>query len=56
MSPKDVDEMANSVDPAWSDCSRSSLTGSTLFAQTCLSKNLGSLQQTVEPGLVDPML
>ena len=42
MSPKDADGMANSVDPdqtqgtVWS--------GSTLFAQTCLSENLRSLR------------
>ena len=42
MSPKDADEMANSVDPdqtaplVWS--------GSTLFALTYLSENLGSLR------------
>ena len=39
MSPKDADRMANSVDPrgeVWS--------GSTLFAHSYLSKNLGSLQ------------
>ena len=42
MSPKDADGMANNVDPdqtaplAWS--------GSTLFAQACLSENLGSLR------------
>ena len=39
MSPNDADGMANSVDPrgaVWS--------GSALFAQAYLSKNLGSLQ------------
>ena len=41
MSPNDADGMANSVDPdqtaplVWS--------GSALFAQVCLSENLGSL-------------
>ena len=40
-SPRDADRMANSVAsdqtaPIWS--------GSTLFAQTCLSENLGSLR------------
>ena len=43
MSPKDADQISNSVDPdqtaplgtAWSGC--------TLFAQAYLSKNLGSL-------------
>ena len=37
MSPKDADEMVNSVDP-------DQTAHSTLFAQTYLSKNLGSLQ------------
>ena len=43
MSPDDADGMANSVDPdqtalgaVWS--------GPALFAQTCLSENLGTLQ------------
>ena len=39
MSPNDADGMANSVDPeqtVWS--------GSALFAQTCLSKNFGTLR------------
>ena len=35
MSPKDADRMANGVGAV--------LSGSTLFAQACLSKNLGSL-------------
>ena len=35
--------MANSVDPE-SDCLKSSLVWSVLFAQTCLSENLGSLR------------
>ena len=39
MCQKDSDDIANSV-----DSSRSSRIGSTLFAQTCLSENLGSLQ------------
>ena len=44
VSPNDADGMANSVDPdqtlgaVWS--------GSALFAQTCLSENLGSLRYT----------
>ena len=36
MSPNDADGMANSVGAVWS--------GSALFAQACLSKNLGSLR------------
>ena len=38
MHPKDVEGIANSVD--WS--------GSALFAQTCLSENLGKLQYFTE--------
>ena len=37
MHPKDAEGIANSVDP--------DQTGSALFAQTCLSKNLGKLQE-----------
>ena len=37
MSPNDADGMANSVDPDGAVRS-----GSALFAQTCLSENLGS--------------
>ena len=40
MSPKDVDGMANSVDPDLGAV----LFGSALFAQTYLSENLGSLR------------
>ena len=39
MSPNDADEMANSVDPDQA----APLSGSALFAQTCLSENLGTL-------------
>ena len=39
--PKDADGMANSVDP--DQTAPNPWSGSTLFAQTCLSKNLGSL-------------
>ena len=41
MSPNDADGMANSVDP---DQTAPLGAGSALFAQTCLSKNLGSLR------------
>ena len=37
MSPNDADGMANSVDPDWT-------APSALFAQTCLSENLGTLR------------
>ena len=40
MSPNDVDGMADSVDPAPRGAV---LSGSALFAQTCLSENLGTL-------------
>ena len=40
MCPKDVDRIANSVDPD------QTAPGSTLFAQTCLPENLGSLWGT----------
>ena len=42
MRPKDADRMANSVDP-----DQTAPLGSTLFAQTCLSENLGSLRYLV---------
>ena len=41
MCPKDVGGIANSVDP---DETASVWSGSTLFAQTCLSENLGTLR------------
>ena len=44
MSPKDVDGMANSVDPDQISPVGPVWSGSALFAKTCLSKNLGSLQ------------
>ena len=40
MHPKDVEGIANSVDPETGAVSF----GSALFAQTCLSKNLGKLR------------
>ena len=42
MRPKDAHGMANSVDP--DQTAPLVRSGSTLFAQTCLSENLGSLQ------------
>ena len=44
MSPKDADEMANSVDPDQIAPPEAVWSGSTLVAQMCLSKNLGSLR------------
>ena len=43
MSPKDAAGMANSVDPDQTAPVGAVWSGSTLFAQTCLSENLGSL-------------
>ena len=43
MHQKDVEEMANSVDPDQTAPLGKIWSGLTLFAQTCLSKNLGSL-------------
>ena len=44
MHPKDADRMANSVDPDQTAPLVAVWSGSALFAQTCLSENLGSLQ------------
>ena len=43
MSPNDVDGMANSVDPDQTASLGEVWSGSALFAQACLSENLGSL-------------
>ena len=60
MCPKDADRMANSVDPDKTAPSGAVLSGSTLFAHTCLSEYLGSLgyipwsgsRNAVEQGMV----
>ena len=44
MSPNDVDGMANSVDPDQTAPLGAVWSGSVLFAQACLSENLGSLR------------
>ena len=44
MSPNDADGMANSVDPDQTAPLGAVWSGSALFAQTCLSENLGKLQ------------
>ena len=44
MSPNNADKMANSVDPDQTAPVGAVWSGSTLFAQAYLSKNLGSLQ------------
>ena len=43
MSSKDVDGIANSEDPDQTAPLGAVWSGSALFAQTCLSENLGSL-------------
>ena len=47
MSPKDAEGMANSVDPDQT-APLADWSGSALFAQTCLSENLGSLRHMSE--------
>ena len=44
MSPNDADGMANSVDPDQTAPLGVVWTGSALFAQTCLSENIGKLR------------
>ena len=44
MHPKDPEGMANSVDPDQTAPLGAVWSGSALFAQTCLSENLGKLQ------------
>ena len=44
MSPNDADGMANSVDPDQTAPLGAVWPGTTLFAQTCLSENLGKLR------------
>ena len=44
MCPKDANGLANSVDPDQTAPLGAVWSGSTLFAQTCLSENLGSLR------------
>ena len=44
MGPKYADGMANSVDPDQTAPLGAVWSGSTLFAQACLSENLGSLR------------
>ena len=44
MSPNNADGMANSVDPDQTVSQGAVWSGSALFAQVYLSKNLGSLQ------------
>ena len=46
MSPNDADEMVNSVDPDQTAPLGAVWSGSALFAQACLSENLGSLRYT----------
>ena len=44
MGPKDVDGIANSVDPDQTASLGAVWSGSAMYAQTCLSENLGSLR------------
>ena len=44
MSPKDAEGITNSVDPGQTASLGAVWSGSALFAQTCLSENLGSLR------------
>ena len=46
MSPNDADGMANSIDPDQTAPLGTVWSGSALFAQTCLSENLGKLRYT----------
>ena len=48
MSPNDVDGMANSVDPDQTAPLGAVWSGSALFAQAYLSKNLGSLRYAIK--------
>ena len=47
MSQNDLDGMANSVDPDQTAPLGAVWSGSALFAQASLSKNLGSLQENI---------
>ena len=49
--PKEPDGMANSVDPDQTTAPGAVLSGTTLFAQTCLSKNIGSLIGRIPNGV-----
>ena len=49
MSPKDADEMANSVDPDQPTPLGAVWSGSALFAQAYLSENLGLLRYSIWP-------
>ena len=57
MSPNDADGMANSVDPDQTAPLGAVWSGSALFAQTCLSENLGKLRyiswSNVKAGLLE---
>ena len=52
MSPNDADGMANSVDPDQTAPLGAVWSGSALFAQAYLSKNLGSLRLSCLFGLI----
>ena len=52
MSPNNADGMANSVDPDQTAPLGAVWSGSALFAQTCLSENLGSLRYTPKNAVI----
>ena len=49
MSPNDAEGIANSVDPDQTAPLGAVWSGSSLFAQTCLSENLGKLRMYTSP-------
>ena len=53
MSPNEAEGMANSVDPDQTAPLGAVWSGSALFAQTCLSKNLGKLRYRNVPKFSD---
>ena len=54
MCPNDADGMANSVDPDQTAPLGADRSGSTLFAKTYLSKNLGCFHNTMPPTYACP--
>ena len=48
MHPKDAEGIANSVDPDQTAPIGAVWSGSALFAQTCLSENLGTLRYNIK--------
>ena len=50
MHPKDAEGIENSVDPDQTAPLGAVWSGSALFAQTCLSENLGTLEYMLQKG------